>query len=54
MWVIERPPTMGFVLNTINLECMCDTSYITWKNEKTEIFARIIIPNFKKKIPGAM
>ena len=31
MWVNEGTPTISFVLYSINVECMCDTSYITWK-----------------------
>ena len=31
MWVNEGTPTMGFVLYTINMECMCEASYVTWK-----------------------
>ena len=39
MWVNE-----GFVLYTINVECMCDASYVTWKYRQYRryhvIFAR--------------
>ena len=33
MWVNEGSPTMSFVLYTctINVECMCDASYVTCK-----------------------
>ena len=31
MWVNEETPTMGFVLYTINVESMCDASYVTWQ-----------------------
>ena len=31
MWVNEGTPTMSFVLYNINLKCMCDASYVTWK-----------------------
>ena len=31
MWVNEGTPTMSFVLYTINVECMCDASYVPWK-----------------------
>ena len=29
MRVNEGTPTMSFVLYTINVECMCDASYVT-------------------------
>ena len=31
MWVNEETPTMSFVLYAINVECMCNASYVTWK-----------------------
>ena len=31
MWVNEGTPTMSFVLNTINLEYLCNAGYVTWK-----------------------
>ena len=31
MQVNEGTPTMSFVLYTINVECMCDASYVTIK-----------------------
>ena len=38
------PPTMSFVLYTINVECRCDASYVTWKYRQYRryhvIFAR--------------
>ena len=44
MWVNEGTPTMSFVLYTINVECMCDASYVTWKYRQYRryhvIFAR--------------
>ena len=36
-------PTLSFVLFTINVECMCDASYVTWKYRQKisyVIFAR--------------
>ena len=44
MWVNEGTPTMGFVLYTINVQCMCDASYVTWNYRHNRryhvIFAR--------------
>ena len=44
MWVNEGTPKMSFVLYTINVECMCDASYVTWKYSQYRryhvIFAR--------------
>ena len=44
MWVNEGTPTTSFVLYTINVECMCDASYVTWKYRQYRryhvIFAR--------------
>ena len=46
MWVneLEGSPTMSFVLYTINVECMCDASYVAWKYRQCRrfhvIFAR--------------
>ena len=44
MWVNEWTPTLSFVLYTINVECMCDASYVTWKYRQYRryhvIFAR--------------
>ena len=31
MWVNLGAPTMSFILNTINVEYLCDASYVTWK-----------------------
>ena len=31
MWVNEGNPAMSYALYTINVECMCDASYVTWK-----------------------
>ena len=50
MWIDEETPTMSFVLYTINVECMCDASYVTWKHRqyrKTREF-RKKIQNFAK------
>ena len=46
MWVNEGIPTMSFVLYTINVECMCDASYVTWKYRQ---YRRYHI-NFHEKI----
>ena len=35
-WVNEGTPTLSFVLYTINVECICDASYVTWGTDKTE------------------
>ena len=44
IWVIEGTPTTSFVLYTINVECMCDASYVTLKYRQYRryhvIFAR--------------
>ena len=44
MWVNEGTPTVSFVLYTINVECMCDANYVTWKYRQYRryhvIFAR--------------
>ena len=34
MSVNEGTPTMCFVLYTINVECVCDASYVTWKHRQ--------------------
>ena len=54
MWVNDGTPTMSFVLYTINVECMCDASYVTWKYRQYTryhvIFARkyTILQNVNK------
>ena len=48
---------MSFVLYTINVECMCDASYVTWKNRQYRryhvIFARKYKTLQKINIPVA-
>ena len=57
MWVNEGTPTMSFVLYTINVEYLCDSSYVTWKYRQYRrypvIFVRKYITFQKINIPGA-
>ena len=51
MWVDEGTPTVTFVLYTINEECMCDASYVTWKYRQYRRYHVIFsekIQNFPK------
>ena len=57
MWVNEGTPIMSFVLYTINVECMCDASYVTWKYRQYSryhvIFARKYKTLQNENISGA-
>ena len=57
MWVNEGTPTMSFVLYTINEECMCDASYVTWKYRQYRRYHVIFARKYKTlknvNIPGA-
>ena len=57
MRVNEGTPTMSFVLNTINVEFLCDTSYVTWKYRQYRRYPEIFVRKYKTfqkiNIPGA-
>ena len=57
MWGNEGTPTMSLGLYTINVECMCDASYVTWKYRQYRrllvIFARKYKTLQNVKILGA-
>ena len=57
MWVNEGTPTMSFVLYTINVEYLCDASYVTWKyrqyRRNSVIFVRKYKTSQKINIPVA-
>ena len=52
IWVNEGTPTMSFVLNTTNVEYLCDASYVTWKYRQYS-FVRKYKTFQKINIPGA-
>ena len=47
MWVNKGTPTMSFVLYTINVECMCDESYVTWKFRQYRRYHVIFVRKYK-------
>ena len=47
MWVNEGTPTMSLVLYTINVECMCDASYVTWKYRQYRSYHVIFSRKYK-------
>ena len=47
MRVKEGTPTMSFVLYTINVECMCDASYVTWKYRQYRRYLVIFARTYK-------
>ena len=57
MRVNEGTPTMSYVLYTMNVECMSDVSYVTWKYRQHRryrvIFARKHKTLQNVNIPGA-
>ena len=57
MWVNEGTPSMSFVLYTIDVEYMCNASYVTWKYRQYRIYYLIFLRKYKrlqkKNIPGA-
>ena len=57
MWVNEGTPTMSFVLYTINVEYLCDASYVTWKYRQYRRYHVIFVRKYKTfqkiNIPGA-
>ena len=57
MWVNEGTPTMRFVLYTINVEYMCDASYVTWKYRQYGRYHVIFVRKYKTvqkiNLPGA-
>ena len=56
MWVNEGTPTMSFVLYTIDVEYLCDASYVTESTDKRRyhvIFVRKYKTFQKISIPGA-
>ena len=56
MWVNEGTPTMSFVLYTINVEYLCDASYVTWKYRQYRRYHVIFVRKYKTfqkiNIPG--
>ena len=48
LWVKEGTPTMSFVLYTIDVECMCDASYVTWKYRQYRRYNVIFARKYKK------
>ena len=57
MWVNEGTPIMSFVLYTMNVEYLCDASYVTWKyrqyRKNPVSFVRKYKTFQKINIPGA-
>ena len=51
MWVNEGTPTMCFVLYTINVEYLCDASYVTWKYRQYTVrrYHVIFVRKYKNK-----
>ena len=47
MWVNEGTPTMSFVLYTINVEYLCDASYVTWKYRQYRRYHVIFAGEYK-------
>ena len=47
MWVNEGTPTMIFVLYTINVEWMCNASYVTWKYRQYRTYHVIFARKYK-------
>ena len=57
MWVNEGTPTMSFVIYTINVEYLCDASYVTWKYRQYRRYHVVFVRKYKTfqkiNIPGA-
>ena len=47
MWVNEGTPTVSFVLYTISVECMCGSSYVTWKYRQYRRYHVIFAKKYK-------
>ena len=47
MWVNDGTPTMSFALYTINVECMCDASNVTWKYRQCRRYHGIFARKYK-------
>ena len=47
MWVNEGTPSMSFVLYTINVEYLCDASYVTWKYRQYRRYHVIFVRKYK-------
>ena len=47
MWVNEGTSTMSFVLYTINVECICDASYVSWKYRQYRRYHAISARKYK-------
>ena len=58
MHVNEGTPAMSFVLYTINVEYLCDESYVTWKYRQYRRYHVIFVRKYKTfqkiNIPGAI
>ena len=57
MWVNEGTPKISFVLYIINVEYLCDASYVTWKYRQYRRYHVIFVRKYKTSqkinIPGA-
>ena len=53
MWVNEETPTMSFVLYTINVECICESSYLTWKFRQYRRYHVSFVRKYNENFPGA-
>ena len=47
MWVNEGTPTMSFVSYTINVEYLCDASYVTWEYRQYRRYHVIFVRKYK-------